>query len=249
MKVRAAAGRSSSPLYPDRRELMPSLRADYPAIRRVLPAPSGRIDQPVAHCVEFHALLRAYLERVMPSSSVVAILGRLQDAGFATADALARAEAGEIEQVCGLPSAQLARWFGPLRRLTQWIVQAGGMEALEPMSIDTLRDAWRAIPGLGPTSVDALLLAGLSRPAYPLDRATYRILVRHGWLDGTEPYDEARAFIESSVPASPPALGEFAAAMESIGRTHCRIRAPQCDTCVLSDWLPPGGPLGAFDPE
>ena len=29
------------------------------------------------------------------------------------------------------------------------------------------------------------------RPTYPVDRGTYRILVRHGWIDQTAEYEEA----------------------------------------------------------
>ena len=39
------------------------------------------------------------------------------------------------------------------------------------------------IKGIGPAAADAMVLFALKRPAYPVDRATFRVLVRHGWLD------------------------------------------------------------------
>ena len=62
--------------------------------------------------------------------------------------------------------------------------------------------SWLALNGVGPATADALLLFALRRPVYPLDRATYRILVRHGWLDPSADYDEARAVVERPAPAT-----------------------------------------------
>ena len=62
---------------------------------------------------------------------------------------------------------------------------AARVESLfEPRSIDRLA-ARRAggVPGIGLAAADAILLFALKRPSYPVDRATYRVLVRHGWLD------------------------------------------------------------------
>ena len=104
---------------------------------------------------------------------------------------------------------------------------------------------------------DAILLYALKRPSYPVDRATYRVLVRHGWLDPTATYDEARDLLVDSVTdradvlneEEDPAveLAELAHGMEQLGRRFCRAAAPHCDGCPLESLLPEGGPRGAGD--
>ena len=53
-----------------------------------------------------------------------------------------------------------------------------------------LRRELTALSGIGQAKADAILLFGLGRPVYPVDRGTYRILVRHGWIDPSADYDE-----------------------------------------------------------
>ena len=93
--------------------------------------------------------------------------------------------------------------------------------------------------GRGPA---ALLLHGLRRPAYPLDRASYRILVRHGWLDPSADYDEARDVVERLDPDVPEHLARLSAWLERIGREYCRPTIAKCERCPLRSFLPEGGP-------
>ena len=55
-----------------------------------------------------------------------------------------------------------------------------------------MRDGWLQSRDRAGRAADAILLFALERPSYPVDRATYRVLVRHGWLDAAAGYDEAR---------------------------------------------------------
>ena len=109
--------------------------------------------------------------------------------------------------------------------------------------------AYAAWFGLAETVI-AILLFALKRPSYPVDRATFRVLVRHAWLDPNALYDEARDLLVSQAVESgdvPDGLAanrliDIARGMGQLGRRFCRAAGPRCDQCPLEPVLPEGGP-------
>ena len=106
-----------------------------------------------------------------------------------------------------------------------------------------LRDELRTLRGISPAGVDAILLEGLRRPVFPVDRPSYRILARHGWLDPDAGYDEASDALRRYAPDDPPALQALAVHLDEIGTRFCKASAPKCEACPLRPLLPEGGPL------
>ncbi len=145
----------------------------------------------------------------------------------------------------------------PLKQLAEWIVEhhGGRVESLfnPDRSTDWLRGELARIPGISLTAADAILLFALKRPSYPVDRATFRVLVRHDWLDPSAPNDEARdLLVEKATGRGEVPDGEAASVlldvsfgMEQIGRRFCRAAAPRCERCPLESLLPEGGPREA----
>ncbi len=148
--------------------------------------------------------------------------------------------------------------IAPLKHLARWLVDQGMTATCrgcsiraQPESTDSLRDELAAIKGIGPAAADADPLFALKRPSYPVDRATFRVLVRHGWLDPTATYDEARDLVveravdrrgRSRMSRRCGLLGELSHGMEQLGRQFCRAAAPHCERCPLERFLPEGGP-------
>ena len=132
-----------------------------------------------------------------------------------------------------------------LQRVARWLVEAhhGDPGALDARPTETLRHELAALNGIGRATADALLLYALRRPVYPLDRATYRVFVRHGWLDPSSDDQDARATVERPLGNDPAGLARFKAHMAEIGREFCRAQAPRCERCPLRPWLPDGGPV------
>ncbi len=178
-------------------------------------------------------------------------LEALEAAGLLDPRALGSAGAAEVDDVLKgagvrFPGAKL----GPLRKVAAWVA-AGGLGP-DPedqdgpgRSTESIRDDLRAINGVGPASADAVLLFALGRVAYPVDRPTYRILARHGWLDPSADYDEARSVLESLGPDDPARLARVAPALAAVAQAYCKAGNPRCDRCPLRPWLPEGGPVGA----
>jgi endonuclease-3 related protein len=211
---------------------MPALDESFPAIvaalaeRYAAPVPVG-----VAAGVDpFRALVAVLLSRVVDPIRAARGLDALADAGLLDPLALAEAEVAEIGDTLKSSGVNV-----PARGLAL----AEGTHATE-----SLREELASLNGIGPATADALLLLGLNRPVYPLDRATYRVLVRHGWLDTSAGYDEARAVVEGPCHDDPETLARLSDWLERIGREFCRVGAPKCDRCPLRPFLPEGGPFG-----
>jgi endonuclease-3 related protein len=121
----------------------------------------------------------------------------------------------------------------------------GNLDDISTIPTESLRESLLAIPGIGASSADDILLNVFGRPRYPLDRSTYRILIRHGWLDVTADYDEAVDLILRNTDADLNLLGRLSIWFEELGRSHCRVGKPKCEQCPLRSLLPEGGPMGA----
>jgi endonuclease-3 related protein len=132
---------------------------------------------------------------------------------------------------------------GLLKRLAAWYVDQGGGEGLAEVPTEGLRDSLRGLKGVGPGSVDVVLLRGLGRAAMPVERGSARVLVRHGWIDTSQSYDEIRQILEGLAPEEPSTLAALAEGLEKVASEFCKPAKPRCERCPLRPWLPEGGPV------
>jgi endonuclease-3 related protein len=130
-----------------------------------------------------------------------------------------------------------------LKAFTRWLVQrlGGRYEAMRRMPLGPLRAELLAVPGLGPETVDAILLYAAHRPAFVADAYARRVLSRHGLLTGGAGYEEARRFVEAHLPSDPALFNEFHALLVEAGKRYCRT-VPACAACPLRVDLPPRTP-------
>jgi endonuclease III len=237
---------------------MPTLEDAFPTVCEALARDSGGASVLPERQEPFEAMIGVLLDRELGASRAAAALGVLAGAGFLAPERLARADVLEIRDSL-LENGVSASPFliAPLKQLAEWIVEhhAGRVESLfDPeRSTDWLRGELASIPGVSLAAADAIMLFALKRPSYPVDRATFRVLVRHGWLDHSAVNDEARELLVDhatrggDVPEGEAAmvLIGLAQGMQQIGRRYCRAAAPRCDQCPLESVLPEGGPREA----
>jgi endonuclease III related protein len=239
---------------------MPTLSDAFDAVRTSLLRQFGVATDQFEGLAPFEAMVAVVLDRSLGAAHCRAAFDGLVDGDLLQPDRLADAEVLEIGDAMrerGVTAT--SRVIAPLKRLGRWVVDHGDTAGLttdgDGIGELQVRPAWlreelASIKGIGPTAADAIVLFALKRPSYPVDRATYRVLVRHGWLDVTASYDEARDFVVDCAMSAlgehePPlvaALADLSHGMEVVGRRFCRAAAAHCSGCPLEHLLPEGGP-------
>ena len=104
------------------------------------------------------------------------------------------------------------------------------------------RDSLRKIRGLGPATVDELLLFVGNQSLFPIDRGTLRVAVRHGWIDLPVEDDDAQDFFLRGLRDAGIDPLVFSRQIARVASEHCG-REPKCTTCPLQSLLPPNGPI------
>jgi endonuclease-3 related protein len=122
-----------------------------------------------------------------------------------------------------------------LRDFTAWLLArfGGRFEGLRRAPLPALRRELLAVPGLGPETVDAILLYAAGRPVFVADAYARRVLVRHRLLPRAAGYEDARAFLEAHLPSDPALFNEFHALLVAVGKTYCRASVALCAACPL----------------
>lgn len=131
-----------------------------------------------------------------------------------------------------------------LQRFATWWVERFGDDCQPEWnrSVEDERLALRALRGLGPETVDRLLLFGAGLPVMPIDRATLRVLVRHGWLDLPVSDEEAQSTLLAAAGPDIAGLQHATRWLQAVGAKYCG-RVPDCAACPLQPTLPASGPL------
>lgn len=229
---------------------MPSLHASYPEIRTALEEGLGPPLPPLITDetgLSFGVLVASLLSRTYSERQAREIYQSLYEAGLNSPEEIAGAHISELVEATRnlrAPNKPVsAKILKPLMQVCKQITELGGLDALDDVHTESLRDDLLMIPGLGPAGVDALLLYGLKRPVYPVDRATYRILVRHGWLDNSCGYEEARDVVEGLDPGDTVRLTELASWFAKLGEVYCKPSVAKCEKCPLKPFLPESGPI------
>jgi endonuclease-3 related protein len=95
--------------------------------------------------------------------------------------------------------------------------------------------------GLGPETVDAILLYAAQRPLFVADAYTRRVLARHGFVSDAADYHKTQEFLHAHLPRDASLFNEFHALLVEVGKKHCKPQSPGCADCPLEEFLPGGG--------
>jgi endonuclease-3 related protein len=222
---------------------MASFHASYCGLSSALGQRYGSLPAPRRASNRAEAVLAAFLRLTHEPARVSNALDAMRDGGLLDDHGLAddSAEIAEALRDSGieLQPAVLKRFIA----VGAYLARLGPTEELDDLPTEQLRDELREIPGIGAASADALLLYGFERPVYPVDRATYRVLVRHGWIDPDADYDEASALISNEATDGSDGLARLSYGFERVAREFCKVKVAKCDRCPLRPLLPEGGPL------
>ena len=132
-----------------------------------------------------------------------------------------------------------------LHNFVRWLIERfdGSMETMSAQPLDALREELLEINGIGPETADSILLYAARKPTFVVDAYTYRIAVRHGWVETEAGYEELKDYFESRLSDDVPTLNEMHALLVEVGKKCCRPRETRCELCPLQAFLPEGGPV------
>jgi endonuclease-3 related protein len=162
-------------------------------------------------------------------------------------DRLKAAAVLETRAIAGLPPEELADLIRPagyfnvkarrLQSLCNFLLESGGIAALERLSTDVLRSRLLAVHGVGPETADDILLYAFERPVFVVDAYTRRLGGRLGLLAGGEGYEEIRHSFETAIGLDTRTFNELHALIVHHAKYFCRKR-PLCEECCLADHCP-----------
>lgn len=124
-----------------------------------------------------------------------------------------------------------------LKSMVTWIFEhySGDLDAMFAEDSARLRERLLGVYGLGPETVDSILLYAGGVATFVVDAYTQRILRRHFLLDGQAGYDQTKGLFEAAMPNEADLFNEYHALLVAVGKDYCKPRA-RCEGCPLRDW-------------
>jgi endonuclease III related protein len=110
----------------------------------------------------------------------------------------------------------------------------GSIEHMGEHDLETLRPLLLGVNGLGPETVDSILLYALGKPVFVVDAYTKRFLAHHGLYEKSRDYHEIQKYFHEILPAGTSLYNEFHALIVALCQRHCR-KQPLCEGCPLED--------------
>lgn len=191
-------------------------------------------------------VLGAILTQNTAWTNVTRALSRLRRAGLLSLSRLQRASLRDLEE-CVRPAGFYRQKASTVRNFLDWLARTcdGSLATLFSRPADQARRELLKIRGLGPETVDAILLYAGRRPFFVADAYTRRILARHGLVTTKAGYSAVQEFLHRHLPADQALFNEYHALLVEAGKRFCRRREPDCKPCPLKAFLPDGSSVGA----
>jgi endonuclease-3 related protein len=226
---------------------MPSMHDSYSSIKAALAEHYGQPRRVREEASPFEAVLAAGLSQAADPAGAAAAIRAWSAAGMLEPRVLAGADPAELVDIGREQSVKLSSKAAVLaQRLASWFSAAFPDEEDDAYgsspSTSRLRAGLLSLRGIGQATTDAVLLA-LGRPCYPVDRGSYRILLRHGWIDPTADYEEVHQLLNGRCGENPAEIAFLSQSLSRVGREFCGVRAPKCQHCPLREFLPESVPL------
>ena len=109
----------------------------------------------------------------------------------------------------------------------------GSIEKMSLVKTRALREDLLKVNGIGPETVDSILLYALNKPVFVVDAYTKRILLRHGLIKKDAAYDETQNLFTRFLKKDVKLFNEYHALLVRIGKDFCLKNKPKCQLCPL----------------
>lgn len=170
-------------------------------------------------------------------------IARLRDAGMLDLARLSATRPGRLQSLIK-PAGFFRQKTRTIQSFLLWLNEAhgGSLDQMFSGPTEHLRAALLQLKGLGPETVDAILLYAGGKPFFVADAYTRRILARHGILTHDVDYHEAQQAIHSGLERDAAVYSEFHALLVEVGKQYCRRQEARCGSCPLKTFLTAGVP-------
>jgi endonuclease III related protein len=184
-------------------------------------------------------ILGAVLTQNTNWRNVTVAICRLRKAGFLRWTQLRMASRTQLE-ACIRPAGYFRQKARTIQTFAAWLdsVHQGSLSALFAQPSQVLRNQLLELRGLGPETVDAILLYAGKKPFFVADAYTRRVLARHALVSPHDGYSAAQQFLHQNLPADEAVYNEFHALLVETGKRYCKRQVPECKGCPLEGFLP-----------
>ena len=164
---------------------------------------------------------------------------RLREAGLLRWSRLREASTAKLE-TCVRPAGYFRQKARTIRTFVRWLdtFHGASLDALFAQPRQAARSQLLALRGLGPETVDAILLYAGKLPFFVADAYTRRVLARHGLISLEDGYSAAQDFLHQHLPADERLFNEFHALLVETGKRYCKRQVAECQGCPLEPFLP-----------
>lgn len=186
----------------------------------------------------FEVCLGAILTQNTSWKNVAKAISRLKALGLLGVESIARLSVEELAPIIR-SSGYYNQKAKKIKSFVDYFISrySGKPELMAQIDMEILRDELLVINGIGPETVDSILLYALNKPSFVVDAYTRRILYRQDLVKDDISYQKLRAFCMKNLPRDTGLYNEFHAQLVYIGHHFCR-KTPKCESCPLLEFLP-----------
>ena len=112
----------------------------------------------------------------------------------------------------------------------------GSIEKMFEKDLLSLREELLTVNGMGPETVDSIMLYAGRKPVFVVDAYTKRIFTRHKLVPAEARYDEIQRLFMDNLKHEAELFNDNHAQLVEVGKTYCRPKNPRCDECPLNGW-------------
>ncbi len=184
----------------------------------------------------FEVCVGAILTQNASWKNVEKAINILKEKNLLTPKALYRLSEKELSELIK-PSGFYNLKAKRLKNFVNFLIEnyQGDLNRMKEEDPERLRERLLQVKGLGPETVDSILLYALDKPFFVVDAYTYRILSRHGLCPEEISYEELQKLFHENLERDLELFKEYHALLVACGKNFCKKREPLCKSCPLSE--------------
>lgn len=165
-------------------------------------------------------------------ANVTKAIANLKERKLLDVTSLSGIELIKLEEIIK-PAGYFRQKARRLKGVCDYLVEnyGGDLKRLFSRPLLELREELLSLSGLGPETVDSILLYAGEKLVFPIDAYTKRIVHRLG-ITRLDNYEDLRGYFEENLPQDLRIWQEFHALIVRLAKSFCKVK-PVCEACPL----------------